>query len=141
MGHWAHGTIVLIDSNEIGGLTSVSFPTEEKERVEITAHDSNGVREYVAGLRDSGTVDLAMRIRATDAGQQALWRNYGDTNNTPVELIIRVPGDPEVNESEFSLIMMGYVVSRGGSLPFDGPGEQTYSFQITGDVDHSLVSV
>lgn len=141
MGHWAHGTEVTIDSVPIGGLTGVSFPQEEKALVEITAHDSGGVREYVAGLRDGGSVDLAMRIRSTDLGQQALWANYGDTSNVPVEFVITVPPDSEVSGSEFSITFMGFVISRGGDLPFDDVGEQTYSIKLTGDPVHSLVSV
>jgi hypothetical protein len=141
MGFWAHGTTVQIDSTSIGGLTSVSFPQEEKDLVDITAHDSGGDREYVGGLRDGGTVDLAMRIRATDTGQQALWTNYGTNGTTLAEFIITVPADPEVSDSSFTLTFDGFVLSRGGDLPFDDAGEQTYSIKISGAVTHSLVSI
>lgn len=137
---WAHGTTVTIDSAGIGGLTGVGFPEQSKEEVETTAHDSEGWREFVAGLRDGGSVALAMRIRSTDTGQQALWANFNQ-NNVNAEFVIGVPADPEISDSEFTLSFTGFVIDTGGDLPFDDAGEQTYTIRITGVVTHSLVSV
>jgi len=141
MGVFAHGTTMSIDSTDIGGLRQISFPSEEKALVDVTDHDSGGDREYVPGLRDGGTVDLEFLTEATDGGQQALWLNYGSSANTTAEFIISVPGDPTISTDEFTLTFDGFVVSRGGSLPFDEVASQTMSIKISGAVVHSLVSV
>lgn len=141
MGIFAHGTTLTIDSTPIGGLRQISFPNEEKALVDVTDHDSGGDREYVPGLRDGGTIDIEFLTEAEDAGQQALWANYGNTANATVEFVMTPPNDAAVSGDAFSLTFNGFVISRGGSAPFDEALSQTMSIKISGQVTHSLVSV
>ena len=140
MGFWAHGSTLTVDSIPVGGITSLGLPEQSKEEVEITAHDSEGWREFVAGLRDGGRVALTMRVRATDPGQQHLFANFL-SDNVNMECVIGVPEDPEVSDSAFTLTFDAFVLDTGGSLPFDDAGEITYTLRIKRLVTHSLVSV
>lgn len=131
---FAHGTTFSFgddgtDPIPVGGLTSIGLPEEEKERVEITSHDSAGDREYVGGLRDGGTVSLTARLIPSDAGQDALDDNYDATPTVNEECIITTPTTPAVTYT-----FQGFVESRGGEMPFDGPGEATWTVRIAGAV-------
>ena len=141
MGIFAHGTQVTIDSVAIGGLRDIDGPQEEKELVDTTDHDSGGDREYVPGLRDGGTLELTYLVEATNAGQQALWSNYGDNTNTTAAFEISVPADPNISGSDFILSFNGFVTSRSPTFPHEGVAAQTCSIKISGAVTHSLVSV
>jgi|SRR5687768_10306050 len=127
----AHGSSVLFASVLVGGLTTIGIPDESKDLMEVTSHDSGGDREYVPGLRDGGTVELTARLVPEDPGQQALWANY-DADNVVEEVVISAAPDADSNIRTWTF--NAFVTSTGGALPFDGPGEVTFSLKIDGPV-------
>ena len=141
MGVFAHGTVVTIDSVDIGGLRGIDGPQEEKELVDVTDHDSGGDKEYVPGLRDGGTLTLNALEEAADPGQQALWASYGDNTNTGHDFTISPPEDPTVSSDTFVLSFSGFVIGRSPGHPYDGVATIDYTIKISGAVTNSLVSV
>jgi predicted secreted protein len=135
----AHGSTVSFDSELIGGLTTIGLPDEEKEEIEITSHDSQGVREFVAGLRDSGTATLGMRLIPGNAGQDALRTNYNATGNPTVEVVITLPAQAGIGQ--LMLTFNAYCSSLGGGLPYDDAAERSAGLRISGAVTETLLSV
>lgn len=136
---WCHGTQVLFDSVPIGGLTAIGLPDQSKEEVEVTSHDSEGWREFVPGLRDGGSVSLTARIKPSDPGQQALHANFNSDGSTG-DVVISLPPDPEDSDNVVSFSFEAFVMDTGGSAPFDGAGEFTWTLRISGLVQRSDVS-
>jgi hypothetical protein len=135
---WAHGTEMMVDSTPIGGMTALSLPQQSREQVELTAHDSEGWREFVDGLRDGGTVSVTCRFDPEDAGQAALLANF-NTRNTMMACVVTLPDD--AGSGDFSISFDAFVLDTGGSLPFDQAGEATFTLKIDGLVDFAWVSV
>lgn len=115
---FAHGTTVEFNSVEIGGIQTISLPSQTKGEVETTAHDSNNVREFIAGLRDSGTVTLEMRQDPDDAGQDELRSNYDASGNTLVTVVITLPSSATASGTA-TYTFDAYVQELGGDLPGD----------------------
>ena len=135
MGFWAHGTTITFGGTKIGKPTSIGLPEQSKEEVEITSHDSEGWREFVAGLRDGGTVALTCRIDPEDAGQEALWTNF-NADAVTEETVITLP---EHEGSNLTLTFNSWVLDTGGDAPFDDAGEITFTLRLTGLVTRANV--
>lgn len=137
MGFWAHGTTIVFNEIKIGKPTSIGLPEQSKEEVETTSHDSEGWREFVAGLRDGGTVALTCRIDPDDAGQEELWTNFNADGDTSKETVITLP---EYGGSNLTLTFDSWVIDTGGDAPFDDAGEITFTLRITGLVTRANVA-
>lgn len=49
----------------VSGATKIGFPAPEIDEIEVTNHDSTGgYREFLAGLKDAGSVDFEGEITA-----------------------------------------------------------------------------
>lgn len=125
---YAHGTAVTFNSVTIGGIASISLPSQTKGEVETTAHDSNNVREFVAGLRDSGTVTLEMRMDPDDAGQDELRTNYDAAGNTTQEVVITLPSAASASGT-VTFTFDAFVQEISGDLP--GDTEEAASLSVT----------
>lgn len=136
---WAHGTEITFGSVKIGGCTSIGLPERSKEEVEITSHDSQGWREFVAGLRDGGTVALTCRLRPSDEGQRALAANFA-ADGEEEETVITLPPDPENSDFQLTFTFQSFVLDDGGEAPFDDAGEVTYTLRISGPVQRNDLS-
>jgi hypothetical protein len=87
----AHGTTVSINSKLIGGLTSITIPERTRGEAEITDSDSSD-REFLAGLRDPGSMKITFRHDPTDQGQQELDSNYNAAQGSEVvQFVITLP--------------------------------------------------
>lgn len=87
-----HGTTVSINGIAIGGLISVSIPARTRGAAETTDSGSAFDRRFIAGLRESGSVDLSFRFDPTDTGQQQLETNYGlDGSGAVKQVVITLP--------------------------------------------------
>lgn len=57
---------------KIGNVQSATVDFGERDESESTDWDSGGAREFLSGLRDSGSMQLELRANAADAGQALL---------------------------------------------------------------------
>jgi predicted secreted protein len=127
MALFAHGTTFEIENVPVGGLTGISLPAESRDSLDSTDHDANGIRTFLPGLVDGGTVELEGHLIPGDAGQGDLRDNKN--SGAPVECIITVPSTPS---SIFTFD--AFVTAVGGDAPFDGLGTFSASLKVTGPV-------
>jgi predicted secreted protein len=133
----AHGSSVTFDSVPVGGLTTISLPDQTKDEIEVTSHDSQGWREFVAGLRDGGRVTLAARLVPENAGQQALDANFDENGDVAREVVITTAPDRDSNVRIYTF--QAYVSNTGGELPFDDAAEVNWELRITGLVEKNSI--
>lgn len=87
-----HGTTLTFGGVAIAGLISVSIPSRTRGVAEITDSGSGFNRDYIPGLRDTGTVDITFRHDPADVGQIALVTNYNnDTSGNVVTCVLTLP--------------------------------------------------
>ena len=61
----------------IAKIVSVSGPEESKDELDDTTLDSaGGYKEFVSGLKDGGSMTLALNYNPADTGQAALQTDY-----------------------------------------------------------------
>lgn len=134
---WAHGTSVSIGGSDIGGLTSVSLPSQARGEVDVSDADSGGVAEFIPGLLDNGTVELEMRLDVDDTGQQALITNLGASATASV--VITLPTTAAAT-SPVTYTFDAYVQDLSGDLAQTGneAGMRTATLRVSGAVTISL---
>lgn len=103
-GRFDHGTEMTVDGSAVGGLLDIPLPAASIEEIESTDMDSGGVREYLAGLEDPGTMEFQCRYIPGDVGQAALVTARG--TGATVAVVINLPdpatGAPGAGEPTFS---------------------------------------
>lgn len=108
----AHGTVVKINSITIGGLVSVSLPSRSKGEAEVTNSASGNWREFIAGLRDPGEMELTYRHDPDDAGQQELEDNFALAPGSEiVEIQIILPNAATAGAGSRTYTFDGYVMN------------------------------
>jgi hypothetical protein len=130
----AHGTQFSIGSVDVGGLISVGIPDRTRGEAEITDSDSAGDREYVAGLREGGTVELTFRHDPDDAGQLALEANFDLAAGSAVEeCVITLPDAGTSPSGSRTYTFDGFVISApSGDLGLvdDEAAEQSATIKV-----------
>jgi len=121
-------------------LVSVSIPDRVKGEAETTDTDSTA-REFIAGLRDSGTVEITVRYDPDDAGQLIVDNNYAAAQGSEVVAwVITLPGAATASPSPQGVASWsfdGYVQKPWtGSLDLVGDvaAELTCTVRVTGPV-------
>jgi len=129
-----HGTTFSIGGDEVGGLISVSIPDRSRGEAETTDTEST-YREFIAGMRDPGSVNLTFRHDPADTGQLALEANFEADGASALETcIITLPGGSR------TYTFTGYVSqppSGDLGLADDAAAEQTCTIRVAGAVDIS----
>ena len=70
-GIWGYGTTLSRDSHVIAEVINFTPPPEARDTIEMTNHQSpSGVKEFIAGVRDSGEVQLDGNFLAGDTDGQ-----------------------------------------------------------------------
>lgn len=118
------GAKVYVNGVAIGGLTDINASGTDVTMVDNTSHDSSGgYREFLAGLKDGGTLELTGRYNYADAGQADLKSEEGVTHAVYVIL-------SDNSGLAFNAIIGGFSTSN----PLDDAVEFTASAKITGAV-------
>jgi hypothetical protein len=79
-----HGTTFSVNSQLVGGLTSISIPDRSRGEAEITDSNSAFDREYLPGLREGGSVELTFRHNPDDVGQGELETNFNTNGDSAI---------------------------------------------------------
>lgn len=131
------GTAVTIGSVDIGALMSVNLPDQTRGEAETTDTDSTA-RTFIAGLRDSGSINLTMRHDPDDAGQDALYTNYNATGAAAIEeIVITLPDTATSGSTVKTYTFDGFVsAAPSGDLAMtdDATAEVTATIRIAGPV-------
>lgn len=118
------GIGVTAATNAVGGLTDVNVSGGEVSFIDTTTHDSSGgYREFVAGLKDGGTLELTGKYDYSDVGQAYLRGNLGAS----AAFVVTFSDGTKVS---FTAIVGAYNTSN----PLDDSVEFTSSNKITGAV-------
>ena len=123
------GTIFKRNGKAIGEINSIDGPTKSRETIEVTRlEDVDGYRQYIAGLREPGTVTLNMNF--TRENYDVLNADFeSDTIQTyAIEL-------PDEDETVFSF--SGFVTELPISIPIGDKITCDVTIQISGKVNQS----
>lgn len=126
------GTIFKRNGEAIGEINSIDGPTKSRETIEVTRlEDVDGYRQYIAGLREPGTVTLNMNF--TRENYDVLNADFeSDTIQTyAIEL-------PDEDETVFSF--SGFVTELPISIPIGDKITCDVTIQISGKVNQSTAS-
>ena len=68
------GTVIRIGTNAIGDLSSIGSPSITQEEIDVTTLDSEGgFREFIAGFKDPGELNISGFFVPSDVGQVAVY--------------------------------------------------------------------
>lgn len=126
------GTIFKRNGEAIGEINSIDGPTKSRETIEVTRlEDVDGYRQYIAGLREPGTVTLNMNF--TRENYDVLNADFeSDTIQTyAIEL-------PDEDETVFTF--SGFVTELPISIPIGDKITCDVTIQISGKVNQSTAS-
>jgi len=133
-----HGTTFQIGSFLVGGLISVGIPDRSRGEAETTDTDSSGDREFIAGLRDGGSVELTFRHEPDDVGQLQLETNFNAAGAAAVEsCVITLPAVATGASGSRTYTFNAFVTSPPSGdlgLADDDAAEQSATLKLTSSV-------
>lgn len=133
-----HGTTVTVDSVAVEGITNISLSGGTVGEAETTDTNSGRVREYVAGLSDSGEMTLELRHVPGAAGQTNL--QTLKAAGTVVEIVITLPDSATDDTEVGTLTFDGYVSGFDWALPTaeDAAASATATIRVTGPITEAV---
>lgn len=134
MGIFAHGTTMTVDASAVGGLLDIPLPGAEIEEIEDTDMGSGGVREYLAGLQDPGTMEFTVRYIPGDVGQDALVA--GASSGDALAIVVNLPGGTGEPTFDFNAIVLGD--SRPELFWEGSTAMRTFTLRISGLVNEDV---
>jgi hypothetical protein len=134
----AHGTTVTVDSVTVPGIISISIGGGSVGEAETTDSDSSGVREFVAGLADSGQLSLEIRHIPGHAGQANL--RTLKASRAVVECVVTLPDAATDDTLVGTLTFDAYVQTFDYELPTaeDQAASATCTLRISGAVAEAV---
>ena len=110
----------------IAEVNSISGPTMSRDTIDVTSLDSTGgYREFIAGFRDPGTVQLTMNF--TNATYQIMKDDFEDDTAQNYEIVLN-------DDIHTSLEFIGLVTELPIEVPTDDKITSTVTIKITGQV-------
>jgi predicted secreted protein len=137
----AHGTklywgLPLGDATLVGEITNIGGPTTKVDTIDVTSHDSQGWREFVAGLGDYGEITADINFHpANVVNNQMLFFDdmVAKTRNT---LTIEIPADPNMGLPEYYFYGEAMITGFPMAAPFDDKLSATVTFKLSGLLTH-----
>lgn len=140
----AHGTEVSFASHDIGHITNIEFGGRSRGRVQVTDNKSQFSHEFVAGIRNPGTVTLSCLYDPENAGQNALLENFDRQDCDTVEdVVVTLPECATTGSSIATLTFSAFVESfNGPTLPQDADTPATVSIvlAVSGNISQDVTS-
>jgi len=110
----------------IAEVNSISGPSMTRETIDVTSLDSTGgYREFIAGFRDAGTLQLTMNF--TRSTYDTMKDDFEDDSAQNYEIVLP---DDENTTLEFA----GLVTECPIEIPTDDKVTSTVTIKITGQV-------
>lgn len=121
------GGSVYIDANKVAEISQWSIDCEADD-IDVTSFDSNGWKEFIAGLKEwSGSFEGNLNPNDTN-GQVALINAW--LNGTTVNLELRIDATKKLSGSA--------LVKPSIEMPVDDKGSISFDFQGTGQLTITL---
>lgn len=128
----AYGAKLYIGGVKVAELTSIPFPNQTAEDIEVSSHDSdNEFKEYVGGFRDGGDVPIEgnwIGGAAGDAGQRALLTAFDSQVTQDIEIWTSADTDSIL----WVWTIRGRINAFSGTGPHAGKIDFSASIKITG---------
>ena len=84
----ALGTKLIVNSKEVGGLSSINGIEISADNVDLTALDNtSGYREKEPGFKDAGEVTASGFMDGSDQGQEELYSLLASGNVVPCQIV------------------------------------------------------
>ena len=123
----AFGTFLIWNYHKILELTNIGGPSQSRETVDVTSHDSpDGFRELIAGPAVGGEISIKGNLLPGDANGQVAF--HTDMQGGTKRSCFIVPPMAEGSAWSFSAFAKGFE----GSFPYDDKEGVSGSLQITG---------
>jgi len=108
----------------IAEVNSISGPSMSRDTIDVTSLDSTGgYREFIAGFRDAGTVQLTMNF--TNATYDTMKTDFEDDAAQNYEIVL-----PDNSSLEF----IGLVTELPIEIPTDDKVTTTVTIKVSGQV-------
>jgi len=113
--------------DSIAEINSISGPNMSRETIDVTSLDSTGgYREFIAGFRDPGTVELEMNF--TRSGYETMKDDFESDTRQNYEIVLP---DSDTTTLEFE----GLVTELPLDIPNDDKVTVSVTIQISGSVN------
>jgi len=106
----------------IGNVTNVGGPEMERDTYDVTAHDGDGWKEFIGGLKDGGEVSLT--VNYDPSKHDDLVADFED--DVPRDYKLVFPGG--IGEWALKLILTGF----SQEAPVDGKLSAELKFKVSG---------
>ena len=111
----------------IAEINSISGPSMSRDTIDVTSLDSTGgYREFIAGFRDPGTVQLTMNFTA--ATYELMLADFESDTDGNYEILFPAEG------TNYSLEFIGLVTELPIEIPTDDKVTSTVTIKISGQV-------
>jgi len=136
--YWLDDPAAFAPANRIGEVTSVSGPTTTVDTIDVTSHDSEGWREFVAGLGDFGELRFDVNLHPAYAGNNQMGLYDDMIAGTQRYVVIEIPADPNWTPAtaEYYFWCPGYIVGFEISAPFDDKLSASLTIKLSGVPQH-----
>ena len=130
---WHDGT----ELQEVAELSSISGPTQSAATIDVTSHDSAGWREFIAGLREGGSISIEGNLIVGDAdGQVGMYDDFDNGEDRAWEIRF-----PSYAVSAPKLSGTGIIESWTFNFPSDDKITFSASIKLSGAVTYTPVVV
>lgn len=110
----------------ISEVTSIGGPSMSRDMIEVTTMDAEDYKEYISGLRDSGTISLSLNY--TKAGFNIMKTDFEDDNPQNYKIVL-----PDTEN--FTLEFEGYVSEVPLTIEINDKIMMEVTIQISGKVE------
>jgi tail tube protein len=131
----AQGATITIDGSAIAEVKEFGGPSISRPKVDVT-HLGSTAKEYIGGLKDTGSFTFTVNYRPDDAGQLAL--RAGLSATTLSTFVVTLPDDPETSNPRETWTFLGsvegfeFAASAGEAMTVD------VSISVSGDVTYAV---
>ena len=114
---------------KLGRVKNTGFPDEAVADVETTNYDSEGAREFIAGLSDGGSIPITINWKPGDATDDLLVAAKADRKNRTWRIVT----PPDEGQQQFTFA--GFISGRGRTAPVDGVMESEVTVRVSGKIE------
>jgi predicted secreted protein len=123
----AFGTFLFWNGAKVLELTSISGPSESRNTIDVTSHDSDDAyAEYIAGVAEGGEISLEGNLITTDSAGQVAFHTDLQAGTKRTGFIVL----PMALGKAFTFTGMGSGFS--GSYPYDDKASVSGTVKVSG---------
>lgn len=120
--------------DEIAYISDLGIPSPEVSAIETTYHGSGGVKTFVPGETDPGTVEITINWNPTETSHNIL---YADRDAKLIRKYMIEVIDGALDSTLETYEFCGFVTQISPEVPLDDRMSATVTFQISGGTSRS----